>query len=353
MALNPPAESGTTTRVSRDATADLLKGVAVLLMIQVHILEQFATSDLYDSFLGKISLFLGGPACAPIFMAIMGFYLSRSHKSLKAFMVRGCVLFIGGIALNTVRSAHLLILVLTDRSDADPWRYIFGADILPLAGLSIVIIGFLRLVWRKNFLPWLLLSFLVVLPSPWLTEHFQPTGLSIYILSFITGGSAWSYFPLFPWLAYVLLGYAFGNFICHNTWYIKAGKQKELLIVISALVVFAAGFPWALKITIDLEGALGYYHHGFLYFLWVLCFILAYTALTNRIPEEQLEKPVARFIRWMGVNVTFLYVIQWLIIGNLAPAIYKTQNLFQSIGWLVVVTSITALAGRAFIHLKT
>lgn len=81
--------------------------------------------------------------------------------------------------------------------------------------------------------------------------------------------------------------------------------------------------------------------------------MLAYTALTNRIPEEQLEKPVARFIRWMGVNVTFLYVIQWLIIGNLAPAIYKTQNLFQSIGWLVVVTSITALAGRAFIHLKT
>jgi uncharacterized membrane protein YhdT len=73
----------------------------------------------------------------------------------------------------------------------------------------------------------------------------------------------------------------------------------------------------------------------------------------NRIPEEKLEKPVARFIRWMGVNVTLLYVIQWLIIGNLAPAIYKTQNLFQAVGWFTAVTLITALTGEVFIQLKT
>ena len=50
---------------NRNGTADLLKGIAVLLMIQVHIMEQLAEYDLFNSRFGEISLFLGGPACAP------------------------------------------------------------------------------------------------------------------------------------------------------------------------------------------------------------------------------------------------------------------------------------------------
>jgi len=57
---------------NRNQTADLLKGFAVIFMIQVHVIEQFATQTLYDSLWGKISLFLGGPFCAPVFLAVMG-----------------------------------------------------------------------------------------------------------------------------------------------------------------------------------------------------------------------------------------------------------------------------------------
>lgn len=133
---------------SRNGTADLLKGIAVLLMIQVHIMEQFADPGLYNSTLGKISLFLGGPACAPVFMAVMGYFLASSHKSMKGFMVRGLMLFAGGIMLNTGRSANLLIQVFQGESELNPWHFIFGADILTLAGLSILVIGLLRLLLK-------------------------------------------------------------------------------------------------------------------------------------------------------------------------------------------------------------
>jgi uncharacterized membrane protein len=67
--------------IDRDGTADLLKGFAVLFMIQVHIMEQFATPDTCNSIIGKISMFLGGPFCAPVFMAVMGYFLAFSSKN--------------------------------------------------------------------------------------------------------------------------------------------------------------------------------------------------------------------------------------------------------------------------------
>ncbi|MEI7897648.1 MAG: heparan-alpha-glucosaminide N-acetyltransferase domain-containing protein [bacterium] len=62
-------------RINGNGTADLLKGIAVLFMIQVHIMEQFASPDTCNSLIGKISMFLGGPPCAPVFLAVMGYFL--------------------------------------------------------------------------------------------------------------------------------------------------------------------------------------------------------------------------------------------------------------------------------------
>ena len=31
-----------------------------------------------------------------------------------------------------------------------------------------------------------------------------------------------------------------------------------------------------------------------------------------------------RYLKWLGKNVTLLYVMQWILIGNMATNIYKT-----------------------------
>jgi hypothetical protein len=54
---------------------------------------------------------------------------------------------------------------------------------------------------------------------------------------------------------------------------------------------------------------------------------------------------VVRIIKWMGQKVTSLYVIQWLIIGNMATILFRSQNLFQFLAWFSIVTLVTLLTG--------
>lgn len=45
------------------------------------------------------------------------------------------------------------------------------------------------------------------------------------------------------------------------------------------------------------------------------------------------------YIKWLGKNVTAAYVIQWIIIGNITTAIFKTQNELELLVWFFLVTA--------------
>lgn len=99
--------SDATTSALRNGTADLLKGVAVVLMIQVHLFEQFATIDLFEGIAGRVSLFFGGPPAAPVFLAVMGYFISHSRKTTAHQIRRGILLILGGILLNIGLNAKI------------------------------------------------------------------------------------------------------------------------------------------------------------------------------------------------------------------------------------------------------
>ena len=69
----------------RNQTADLLKGIAVLLMIQVHVIELFSTDAINSSRIGHILLFLGGPPVAPVFAVIFGYYILRNIYRIQSY----------------------------------------------------------------------------------------------------------------------------------------------------------------------------------------------------------------------------------------------------------------------------
>ena len=245
--------------LKRDGTADLLKGLAVLFMIQVHIMEQFAVMDIYNSLIGKISMFLGGPPCAPVFLAVMGYFLASSAKPLSYFLKRGALLFIGGILLNTFRSANLLLQIIRGDVDLDPWFFIMGADILTLAGLSLILTGFLRAIFKDKTLLYFLAAMAVAAISPFLDQVAQTGAVSKYAIAFLWGTLEWSYFPLFPWFAYVLAGYAFRLFLKQTPKINGLDVQNQFIYFIPVWIGVIITLPYASSITHILEGPGGYY----------------------------------------------------------------------------------------------
>ncbi len=338
----------------RDSFPDLLKGLAVLWMIQVHLTEQLASPALSESILGAFSLFLGGPACAPVFLLVMGYFILAKDHTPEYYFRRGALLFTGGLLLNVARSANLLIHIVFYGWQADPWPYIFGADILPLAGLSVIIAGIIKpLAYRFQGSGLLVLAILVAWATPVLWP-LQPGNYPFQLaFSFLAGPSPWSYFPLFPWFAYVLTGMWLRSLLNLNpTVKLLAADSRSLLLIIPSMALLTVTFTWAFGITRNLEGINSYYHHGLPFYGWVMVFILVYGFLIRQIAQTYGDRKPVRWIRKAGEKVTLVYVVQWIIIGNLATILFRSVEISGYLFWMAVTLTMTLFISAAFLRFR-
>ena len=181
----------------RDSLPDLLKGLAVIFMVQVHIMELFATTSIFNSSLGKVSLFLGGPIAAPIFMIIMGYYCSF-NKGAVFVLKRGVKLILFGLLLNVLLNFHLFTAIYFEKFVLNPWEYFWGVDILFLAGLSLLLITALRYFFKKRWYLYFSFALIIVSVSPFIQDFLKSDHEIRYLLAFFGGEYSWSYFALFP-----------------------------------------------------------------------------------------------------------------------------------------------------------
>ncbi len=308
---------------NRQGWPDLLKGIAVLLMIQVHLMELFARPEIASSLPGKISLFLGGPPAAPVFMVVMGIFLAQTKKTTGQLLGRGALLFGGGLLLNIGLNAHLLVRIALGEFTLDPWTYLFGVDILFLAGLSVMIIALTRpLLEKVHFL-----ALLLALGFSWLSLAVPDTSPPAFRfpLAFLWGKTDWSYFPLVPWIAWPLAGFFLGRVLA---------KPVPLMVrtgvLVACGVVVVAFFPFGFRTSVTLPE---YYHHGPLFFLWALSFVVLVIAACTAFDRVcDLS-----FLKWLGRHVTAAYVFQWLLIGNIATAVYQGVGWGDLLAWCVAI----------------
>ena len=318
---------------------DLIKGLAVLLMIQVHIMELFARQDVYDGFSGQISLFLGGIPAAPVFMLMMGYLMALKSKSSVDMLKRGIRLFIGGIFLNIGMNFHLIYNIIFKNWNYNLWNYVFGADILTLAGLSLIIFVLIHKLANDNYLIYFIIAFIIAILRYFFSSLDLETSYWRYVLSFITGGTSWSYFPLIPWLAYPVLGY--GLKLLNNKYSFSSIMNKFwsnlalILISLTLILSFNYGFSNSYLLT-------NYYHHRMLFFLWAMAFMIVWFYGWYQISGLLKSTIFFEFLLFLGKNVTSIYVIQWLIIGNLSTEFYKTKNLEESVMWFFVILFISS-----------
>lgn len=327
---------------------DLLKGFAVLLIVPVHILVTFIDFPGRESLFGKSLLLLGGPIAVPVFMMVMGYFVALNKKSTAQNILRGVLIFILGIFLNIGLNFNLLLKIKFDDWQFDPLQYIFGIDIFFLAGLSIIILSVLKTI--KYGQQWIVLALILFVSgsTSFFNEILMVTDRN-YILPFIGGEYSWSYFPLFPWLTYPLVGFLFLKTEFRVREFIQEHKTISITLLISVAILVALFSRFGIETTINLPE---YYHHKFPFFLWTMGVDIIWIILLWSIVQKSAKFPAIVFLRWLGKNITFFYVIQWLIIGNIATAIYQTQALSTFGYWFGAIFLITILLTYLYEQIK-
>lgn len=290
-------------------------------MVLVHCFEVFANTQAATSVVGQAALFLGGPFAAPVFMALMGYYAVHKHPNEGRLFYRGLTLLAGGLLLNVGLNAHLLVNIFTGASQANPWHAVMAVDILVLAGAALMIIAGFLLTTRR-WQDWLIFLLLLVAVSPAMYQLSATETWLRHLQAFVGGPQPWSYFPLLPWLVYPVAGVCFRLLVRRpmvRSW-IKTWRLYLLVgLSIALFVTLGIAFP----VATDLQA---YYHHGPEMIAWCLGLVAMLLCATSMLNNSTYHSAPLRGLRWLGRNVTPVYVFQWLLIGNIGTALYQSQS---------------------------
>ncbi|MBE0651270.1 MAG: DUF1624 domain-containing protein [Bacteroidales bacterium] len=323
----------------RSRTSDLIKGVAIIAMVQVVLLELFARQPIVDGLIGKISLFIGGSTTAPVFLSVMGYYIAYKHKSFKKKVLRGLELIGLGFLLNIGRN----ILVLTGLAHPEYAQaaipLIFSTDILILAGLSLIAIAVIIQLFRGHVLIFLFLI-VVILLLQYVIPPVENTFPNSILLPFLYGKYPNGFFPLIPWLSYVLAGYCFYQFKNYfvSDQFKHSQTVKVMLLFLSGIVlIVTAKFGFRVSVEPKL-----YFHHGIMFFLFCINYVF-WWLLSARAIVHRSDNFIAHYVEWLGKNVTAFYVIFMLLVGNLAILFYKILDYKELIGWFIGMLFVTSL----------
>ncbi len=224
--------------MKRVAFVDVLRGVAILLMVIDHVYDWLLDEASRSGTVFGLTHFLGTLA-APLFLFLAGFGLALSfgrsgaffHKALHVVQ-RGLTLVLAGYLIN-------FLVYFNGRNPQD----IMAVDVLPAIGLSLIVC--LPLVKLPFWLTGLL-TLAGVAGGQWLgATAVLPDGLAAFLTGHSTVGS---YFPLLVWFPYAWLGLTIGKA------YAAAPKTQRFMQILTLLgLLILAGVPL-------LNPALGYRH---------------------------------------------------------------------------------------------
>jgi uncharacterized membrane protein len=228
---------------------DLLRGLAILIMIEVHVFNAFMRPELKATQWFSILNFING-LVAPSFLFISGFAFiistQNKHDELFKFgalfwkkMSRIGLIFLLGYSLHLpFFSLAKIIREVTPQL----WISFYNVDVLQniAAGLLYILLARVFIKSDKVFFYFILISCaLFIFVSPFIWEHdfanYFPVPIACYFNS-VYG----SFFPLFPWIGFLLAGA-----VC-SILYLKSreiNNEKSFIIQVAALglILIAAG----------------------------------------------------------------------------------------------------------------
>ena len=270
----------------RYASIDVLRTVAIVLMVVVHFMENLAGADWAPAGLG-----------APLFTFLVGLSYrlwlnSQEAKGVdetdvsKITIRRGLFLFALGFAFN---------VCVWLPNDAFNW------DVLTLIGTALLVLNVVRnlplplpvFIGIVAFALGPVLRTMTDYPSYWTDGYFDPDFTPSDVLAgFLANG----YFPLFPWLLYPLAGFVAGSLVFADPAR-PAPSVRPLALVGAALIVVAVAALWLAPASGHLSTRWTMFPASVVYVTGTLGGALLSFALMHRWVDRNPNIANGRFVR--------------------------------------------------------
>lgn len=317
---------------------DMCRGFTVLFIPIIHCVMLYSKIEVHHSWLGNILSFIAEWPGGQVFMFMMGTWLAKSNRPFEYHVSRAIILLACGYFLNAFKyviPAGLGILPESFIADTHFSEdrllldlYMIG-DIMHLSSIGIIITAAIKAIPGK-FLVVLLLLVVVLAFSPLFWDMRSEYFLIQHLLDLIGGHPNRSFFPVFPWMVYVLAGFVIGMMMEDST-------RWMITMFLIGLAVFTAG--WFIN---DAPNAYGFYRTGTGGTMQHIGFVLMWVPFWRLItPVVSLFECLSVTLQFCSKNITSIYFIQWVVVAWLFPVIgYRTLGLWQSFAIGIIVTAI-------------
>ena len=228
---------------------DWMRGLGAAIMLQGHVMDGWLRPEDRSKEWFWRSQFLGGLP-SPIFLFLVGTSLALVLDRLRAKNASS-----GEMMARVVRrGGWILLLAYAFRIEqylvwypAASWSGVFRVDTLNCIGACTLFIGLASIPLRNRRANAVLTgaaAFAVVLLTPYLYVWRAPMGA--FIRSYFNGDGNTYYFSVIPWIAFALLGMAFGFLLIDAR---ERAMEKALFVRIGVAGVCAYAIGAALNLS--------------------------------------------------------------------------------------------------------
>ncbi len=310
---------------------DLLRALAVILMIEGHTVHVFLDSTLREpeNVFYSTWLFIRG-FTAPLFMFTAGVvyvYLLlgkngkvRLHKGFK----RGASLILLGYLLRFPSFDIFRLIHATELQ----MKTFASVDALHIIGLGLIMQNLLYLISVKSKLNFgvllLLFTFVSVFAAQFLNESRAAAELPMFFRAYFTQKEG-TIFPLFPWIGFILSG-GFVGFLLRK----KVFTSKEFVYILSAaFLIFIVGVIF--NNTIDnsfVRNFLIFVNRSSAVVILLTAFYLLYNGSTE-LPQT---------VQALGRNSLLIYVVHLVILygSPISLGFYQLMPERLSLFWTII-----------------
>jgi len=319
-------------------------------MVIIHVFEFWIVYDCSESAnFVHILEFLGGPLAAPVFMFSLGLGIMYSrHNSPKELLHRGIRLFILGYVLNIFRYSisYFFIGHTYGYFNIDVFlNNLLSVDIFQFAGMAFIVTALLK---KINAPLWCIGALSVVLLAIGSCIGYESEtlfGRSV-IGIFVCNGSI-GIFPFFVWYIYPVAGMIFAHYIKQTH---DLVRWHRVSLGISALFLLGI-ITGCLSCQIDLLSFFTlengeYYQQNFISVLFTLSTLILAESIVYFVSQKFSLTKVKQALTYLSANISTIYIIQWLIIGNSFNWISEGLPLWSSVPLGLIITFISAFLAK-------